>query len=62
MRDIITTFLDVLGLLLIAAGVTSAAALLIGWGPALTAGGFVVLAGSYLSTWLSSKDNGGDGG
>jgi len=60
-RDIATTLLDVLGLLLIAAGATSAVALLIGWGPALAAGGVVVLAGSLLSTWLANRSD-QDGG
>ena len=59
MRELVTTLLDVLGLLLIAAGATSAVALVIGWGPALAAGGVVVLAGSLLSTWLSSDEDGG---
>lgn len=61
MREIVTTLLDVLGLLLLAAGATSAFALVIGWGPALAVGGVVVLAGSLLSTWLASgsdKDGG----
>ena len=47
LRELVTTFLDVLGLLLLAAGVTAAAARLTGYGPALTAGGVVVLAGSW---------------
>ncbi|MGI5288038.1 hypothetical protein ACQEVF_32500 [Nonomuraea polychroma] len=48
MREVVTTLLDVLGLLLVAAGVAAALAPLIGWaclGPA----GVVVLAGSWLA-------------
>lgn len=61
MRDIVTTLLDVLGLLLLAAGAVGAAALVIGWVPALAAGGVVVLSGSLLSTWLASRSD-KDGG
>lgn len=61
MRELITTLLDVLGLLLIAAGATAAAALLLGWGPALAAGGVVVLAGSLLATWLDKDTEDTDG-
>lgn len=61
MRELITTLLDVLGLLLIAAGATAAAALILGWGPALAAGGVVVLAGSLLATWLDKDTEDTDG-
>lgn len=47
MREIVTTALDVLGLLLVAAGLAAAAMPLIGWACLLVAGA-VVLAGS---TW-----------
>ena len=47
MRDVATTLLDVLGLLLIAAGLASAAAILIGPGPSLAVAGVIVLAGSW---------------
>jgi hypothetical protein len=56
-RDIATTILDVLGLILIAAGATGAAALVIGWFPALAVGGLVLIAGSLLSSWLTDKAN-----
>jgi len=48
MRDLVTTLLDVLGLLLIAAGLAAALAPWIGWA-ALAAAGVVVLAGSQLA-------------
>ncbi|MEU1736472.1 hypothetical protein [Streptosporangium sp. NPDC020145] len=46
MRELVTTLLDVLGLLLVAAGAGAALLPWIGWG-ALTASGAVVLAGSW---------------
>jgi hypothetical protein len=48
-REVATTLLDVLGLLLVAAGLAAAAALVIGPGPALAVAGVVVLAGSWLA-------------
>jgi hypothetical protein len=46
-REVATTLLDILGLLLIAAGLAAAAALLIGPGPSLAVAGVIVLAGSW---------------
>jgi hypothetical protein len=47
-RDLATTFLDALGLLLVAAGITGGAWPFVGaW--ALSFGGVVVLVGSYLT-------------
>lgn len=46
MRDLVTTALDTLGLLLLAAGATAGAYEVIGWA-GLTAGGVVVLVGSW---------------
>lgn len=51
-RDHLTDALDVLGLLLIAAGVTGAAWTYIDWA-GLVAGGAVVLTGSWLASWLA---------
>lgn len=48
-RERVTDLLDVLGLLLVAAGVTAAAYRFIGWA-ALGAGGVVVLAGSWVAS------------
>jgi CHASE2 domain-containing sensor protein len=48
-REMATTLLDALGLLLIAAGLASAAALLIGPWPSLAVAGVVVLAGSAFA-------------
>ncbi|MEV7908235.1 hypothetical protein [Streptomyces anulatus] len=45
-RELVTTLLDVLGLLLVAAGAGAALLPLIGWG-ALAVSGVVVLAGSW---------------
>jgi hypothetical protein len=45
-RDLVTTALDTLGLLLIAAGVAAGAHRVVGWA-GLAAGGVVVLAGSW---------------
>lgn len=59
MRDLITSILDTLGLLLFAAGVGALAYQLIGWG-ALAVSGVVVIAGSVLSSHLSKSK--GDGG
>jgi hypothetical protein len=57
-KEFATTILDVLGLILIAAGATGAAALLIGWFPALAVGGVVLIAGSLLSTWIDKDAEG----
>ncbi|MCX4752901.1 hypothetical protein [Kitasatospora purpeofusca] len=54
MRTTVTTLLDVLGLLLLAAGAAAAAWLLIGW-TCLAVAGAVVLAGS----WLVDRRGGG---
>lgn len=53
MRDLLTSLLDVLGLLLVAAGVGAAVFSLIGWA-ALAAAGVVVIGGSLLSSHLST--------
>lgn len=50
MRDLVTNLLDVLGLLLLAAGVGALAYRSIGW-PALAVAGVVVLAGSAFADW-----------
>ena len=47
MRDHVTTALDVLGLLLVAAGVAATAAIWVGPGPSAGVAGVVVLAGSW---------------
>ena len=47
MRELVTTLLDVLGLLLVAAGAASGAALVIGRGPSLAVAGMVLLAVSW---------------
>lgn len=46
MRELVTTLLDVLGLLLVAAGAAAALLPLVGWA-GLAAAGIVVLAGSW---------------
>lgn len=51
-RERLTDLLDVLGLLLIGAGAVAAAYQFIGWA-SLAAGGVVVLAGSWLASWLA---------
>ena len=48
MHELLTTVLDLLGLLLVAAGVAAAAFLVIGWA-ALAVAGVVVLAGSWFA-------------
>lgn len=48
MREVVTTALDVLGLLLVAAGLAAAVKPLVGWACLLVAGA-VVLAGSAWS-------------
>ncbi|WP_327073450.1 hypothetical protein OG196_16295 [Kitasatospora purpeofusca] len=57
MRTTVTTLLDVLGLLLLAAGAAAAAWLLIGW-TCLAVAGAVVLAGSWL---VDRRADGGGG-
>jgi hypothetical protein len=54
MDDLLTTLLEVLGLLLLAAGAVAGLAPLIGW-CALAVGGLVLIGGSVLMTWLSSR-------
>lgn len=48
--DVVTTWLDIVGLVLVAAGLGAATWLLIGWA-ALGVGGVVLLAGSRLIHW-----------
>ena len=57
MRDLTTTILDALGLLLLAAGVGAAMYPLISWA-ALAVTGVVVLAGS----WLAARQHPAPGG
>jgi len=52
MREVLTTALDALGLLLVAAGVGALVYQWIGWA-ALAAAGIVVLTGSAVSSWQS---------
>lgn len=52
MREVLTTALDALGLLLIAAGLGALAYQWIGW-PALGVAGVVVLIGSAVADWQS---------
>jgi len=52
MREVLTTALDALGLLLLAAGVGALTYRWIGWA-ALAVAGIVVLAGSAVSGWQS---------
>jgi hypothetical protein len=47
-REVVTTLLDVLGLLLVAAGVAASVAPFLGWA-CLAVAGVVVLAGSLLA-------------
>lgn len=53
MRELVTTLLDVLGLLLVAAGVCAALLPWIGWA-ALVPAGALVLAGSWAAERLSA--------
>lgn len=53
MRAIVTTGLDILGLLLLAAGLVAGLLPLIGW-IALAPGGLIVLAGSQLAARLAA--------
>ncbi|WP_274031483.1 hypothetical protein [Streptomyces sp. MMBL 11-1] len=62
MREQMTTWLDMLGLVLIAAGVAAGLHPLIGWA-SLAAGGAVVLAGSAYAvrqTTAARKSGGGE--
>lgn len=52
MREVLTSLLDVLGLLLIAAGVAAWLSQWIGWA-ALSVAGVVVLGGSTVAVWQS---------
>jgi len=52
MREVLTTALDTLGLLLVAAGVAALIFPYLGWG-CLLAAGVMVLAGSAVAAWLS---------
>jgi hypothetical protein len=56
-RDLVTTALDTLGLLLIAAGAVAGAYVVVGWA-GLAAGGVVVLAGSW---WFARPPRRKDG-
>lgn len=51
----ITTLLDVLGLLLVAAGLGWLVEGFAGWGPALVTTGVVLLAGSWISGYLRGR-------
>jgi len=54
MREFVTTLLDTLGLLAVAAGITGGAWAWVGpW--ALSVGGVVVLSGSWLAAWLAAR-------
>ena len=57
MRDLVTTALDTLGLLLLAAGAAAGAYRVIGWS-GLAAAGVVVLAGSW---WFARPPKRKDG-
>lgn len=54
MTDLVTTLMEVLGLLLLAAGATAALVPLIGWS-ALAAGGLVLIGGSALVAWRMAR-------
>lgn len=54
MRELVLTVLDVLGLLLVAAGVAALCWPLVGW-VSLGAGGVVVLAGSAFGAWQGGR-------
>lgn len=58
MRELMTTALDVTGLLLVAAGAGAGAYLVMGWA-ALAVSGGVVLAGSALASRPARKKGGG---
>ncbi|WP_381797280.1 hypothetical protein [Streptomyces niveus] len=57
MREQITTALDALGLLLVAAGAGAAAGMVIGWA-GLAVSGAVVLAGSVLAARTAGSERG----
>lgn len=58
MRELMTTALDVTGLLLVAAGVGAGAYLVMGWA-ALAVSGGVVLVGSALASRPAREKGGG---
>jgi hypothetical protein len=49
-RELVTNLLDVLGLLLLAAGIGALAYRAVGW-PSLAVAGLVILAGSAFADW-----------
>ena len=57
-RDLVTTVLDVVGLLLIAAGAAAGAAPWVGWG-SLAVAGIVVLVGSAVAAWPGRRRDAG---
>lgn len=57
MRELITSLLDALGLLLFAAGIAAAVHPWIGWA-SLAVAGVVILGGSFLSSSLTSPRKG----
>lgn len=59
MHQVITTLLDALGLLLLAAGVGAAAGAVIGWA-GLAVAGAIVLAGSWWAQRPSERRPGGE--
>lgn len=58
MRELLTTFLDALGLVLLAAGLAALAFPFVGWA-CLAVAGVVVLVGSLLSSWLGRPRSAG---
>lgn len=54
MRELMTTLLDALGILLVAAGIGAAFWSLIGW-PSLALVGLVVMGASWLVSWLEGR-------
>lgn len=59
--ELVTTLLDVLGLLLVAAGVCALVSPWLGWG-GLAVSGAVVLAGSWVGARLSAPQPAGSDG
>lgn len=57
MREFITTLLDAVGLLALAAGIGAGAAQWLGWW-GLAVAGVVLLVGSGLSSWLDDHKGG----
>lgn len=55
MRELVTTFLDALGLLLVAAGLAALTFPVLSWG-CLAVAGTVVLAGSLYAHWQAQPD------